>query len=278
VSGKNGTKDIQEELEQGFMILDRFMKENRNLPTQELFRQCWKLILRNEHLFIGAVMRAHRFNRFKIDGKNLVYTRFAIFYKFLRKEFEPPVELAGEGPDLQAHPGSIFVSFHSGLELAIAKVLQNNFHDVAMITAGPRRPQLLDLFALSPVPVFISRSVDCLVLARDALIKSSSVIIDVDYTVFDEEQQRLVHKIGIATFAFAKKMARPLYFVKVEVNADAEIVCTARLAQTEAPANEIAGNFMSFVRDTALPGNDYSIGDWFSDFKGELNARTTRSS
>lgn len=275
VSGKSGIQDVQDELEQGFMILDAFMTENRNLPTPELFRQCWKLILRNESLFIGAVTGR---NRFKINGINLVYARFALFYKLLRKEFVPPVRLADEGVGTQLHRGSIFVSFHSRLELAIAKLLHDNSHHVAMINAGPRRPQLLELFALSPAPAFIRRSSDCLVLARDALLKSSSLIIDVDYTVFDEAQQRNVHKIGISAFAFAKKMARPLYFVKPAVNADGEIMCTLRLAQSEAPADEIARNFMSFVSDASVPGSEFSVGDWFSDTNGESRARTGRPS
>ncbi len=273
MSGGIDQADADEKLRQGYLILEAFLKENRNLPTPDLFRQCWKLMLRNERLFVGA---AKGRNRFKINEKNLVYARFALFYKLLRKEFVPPVRLADESAGLEVHPGSIFVSFHSRLELAIAKLLQDNSHHVTMISAGPRRPQLLELFALSPAPTFIRRSNDCLVLARDALRASSSLIIDVDYTVFDEAQQRNVHKIGISAFAFARKMARPLYFVKPEVNADGEIICTFRLSQTVAPADEIAGNFKSFISDASVPGNEFSIGDWFSDTNGEVRTGTGR--
>lgn len=270
MNGQSDIRDVDEKLQRGYLILDAFLRDNMNQPTPELFRQCWQLILSNEDLFIGAATRR---NRFRIDGKNLVYARFALFFKLLRKEFVPPIKLAGENPDLAAFPGSIFVSFHSQLELAFTKLLQENSHHVAMITAGPGQPQLIELFALSPVPGFIKRNADCLLLARDALLKSSSLLIDVDYTFFDEAQQRLVHKIGISAFVFAKKMSRPLYFMKPEINADGEIVCTVRLSQTEAPANEIAEQFRSFMGTAEISQNELPIGDWFSDTGGKLDTR-----
>jgi hypothetical protein len=270
MSGNNDIQAVQKELRQGYLILDAFLAKNRNLPTPELFRQCWNLILRNEPLFSGAATRR---NRFKVDGKNLVYARFALFFKVLRKDFVPPVKLADESLGLRALPGSIFVALHSQLELAVAKLLQDSSHHVAMITAGPEQPQLLELFALSPPPDFIKRNSDCLLLAREALVKSRSLLIDVDYRVFDEERQQFLYKIGITAFSFAKKIGRPLYFVKPEVNTNGEIMCTLRLSRTEEPANEIAEHFRSFVGAAALPGNALSIGDWFSDTGGKVTAR-----
>lgn len=270
MSGENGKKSVQDELQQGFMILDAFLAKNRHLPTPELFRQCWNLILRNENLFSAAATRS---NRFKVDGKNLIYARFALYFKLLRKGFVPPIKLADESSGLAVRPGSIFVALHSQLELAVAKLLQERSHRIAMITAGPGQPQLLELFAMSPVPDFIKRDSDCLLLAREALAKSKSLMIDVDYRVFDEGQRQFVYKIGITAFLFAKKMSRPLYFVKPEIKADGEIVCTIQLSPTEAPANDIAEQFRSFVGAAETPGNAYPIGDWFSDTGGKLDTR-----
>ena len=102
---------------------------------------------------------------------------------------------------------------------------------------------------------------------------ASSLIFDVDYAVFDEGQQRFVHKISISGFSFAKKMLRPLYFVRPEINVDGEIVCTIRLSQTEESAHGIAEQFISFMGSKAIPGHEILIGDWFSDISGKSNAR-----
>ena len=170
------------------------------------------------------------------------------------------------------------MTLHSKLELAIAKLLQDNSHSVAMISAGQRQPQMIELLALSPAPSIIRRDSNCLLLAREALVKSSSLTINVDYTVFDEERQLFVQKIGISAFLFAKKMSRPLYFVKLEINVDGEIVCTVRLSQSDEPENGIAEHFRSFVGVRAIPGDEFSIGDWFLDTKGNSNARIARRS
>jgi hypothetical protein len=265
--------DIQEKLRQGYLILDAFLTENGNLPTPELFRQCWKLILKNEELFAGTPTQGRRFN---VDLRNTAYVRFSLFFKRLRLEFVPPVKLADNGPDINARLGSIFLTLHSNLELAIAKLLQGYLHHVAMISAGQRQPQLMDLFSLSPDLSIITRNSDCLLLAREALVKSNSLLIDVDYTIFDEERQRYEHKIGISAFLFAKKMSRPLYFVLPEITEDGETVCSVHLAQTDASANEIAEQFKFFARARTSTGDELSIGDWYLDTDGKANAKAAQ--
>ena len=41
-----------------------------------------ELILENEELFWGTATRSNKFN---VDGRNLVYARFALFFKLLRQ-------------------------------------------------------------------------------------------------------------------------------------------------------------------------------------------------
>lgn len=273
VSGKSDIPGIQERLQEGYLILDAFLAENGNLPTLELFRQCWKLILRNEELFGGMPAQGRRFN---FDLRNIAYIRFSLFFKRLRAEFVPTVKLADKSLDINARLGSVFLTMHSELELAIVKLLQSNLHGVAMISAGQRQPRQIDLFGLSPALGIIKRNNDCLLLAREALAKSNSLLIDVDYTVFDEERQRYEHKIGISAFLFAKKMSRPLYFVMPEINEDGETVCSVELAQTDTSANEIAEQFKLFARSRALTGDELSVGHWFLDTKGKSNAKVAR--
>jgi hypothetical protein len=189
-----------------------------------------------------------------------------MFFKSLRKGFAPPAKLADESLAFNAPPGSIFLMRHSQLELGVAKVLQENSHRLAIITAGPDRPEILELFALTPVPDFIRRSSDCLLLARQALANSKSIMMVVDYRVFDEGQKQYLYKIGITAFVFAQKMLRPIFFVKPEINSDGEIECAFRQSSVKGSANEIAEEFRSFV------GGDLPIGDWFADTGGKLNA------
>lgn len=275
MSGQNNTPRMQERLQEGYVILDAFLKENGSLPTPELFRQCWKLILKNETLFHGAETQTSRYN---VDAKNVAYVRFALFFKLLRPEFVPPVKLADGSPDLGASQGSIFLTIHSELELAIAKLLQGSSSSIAMISAAQRNPQMVKLFSLAPAPDIIRRSSNCLILARQALVSSSSLVFDIDYAVFDEEQQRFLHKISPAGFLFAKKVSRPLYFVRLEIDTDGEIMCAVRLSQSDGTVNELADHFRSFVNARTVPVGELPVGNWFMDTGRNLDAGIPGSS
>lgn len=269
VSGESKAPHMQERLREGYVILDAFLKENGSLPTPELFRRCWKLILKNETLFHGAETQTSRYN---VDAKSVAYVRFALFFKLLRPEFVPPVKLAVGSPDLGVSQGSIFLTIHSELELAIAKLLQGGSGRVAMISAAPRNPRMVELFGLSPAPDIIRRSSNCLILARQALVSSSSLVFDIDYAVFDKEQQRFLHKISPAGFLFAKKVSRPLYFVRIETSVDGEIMCAVRLSQGDGSVNELAEHFRSFVNARAIPVGELPVGNWFMDTGRNLSA------
>jgi len=270
MNSDENTALIEARFREGQKLLDSFIGQNSSLPTSDLFRKSWHVIVKNKALFEGVALLK---NRFDIEWDNLVYFQFCRFFEKLRPDFVPPIRIDRPDVSMDEFCGSTLVTVHNLLEMAIGRALQKIGLETTFVSsAGIRLPGHIRLFRFAPAPLIIPRDRNCMLLMRDAVQLRRALIVDVDYTLYDPEAKMLHRRIGINSFEFSKKTRTPLHYVFAKIDVEGEIVIHSRKANSEDSAGHAAQEFIRFLTTNDFRRGPLSVGDWFADTGGKPNA------
>lgn len=273
---------MDEELEKGRKLLISFLTENREMERYELFRRAWHLVLENQSHFRNISETKNRYwqFRFNVSWQSRIYKELLIFFQeVVTPSFVPLVR--GVGPDFitDGDRGGLYMTVHSNLEQGAVKFLQEQGHSVSAVAARHAPNPLKTnrrLFRLSePMEIIWLRN-DTLLLMRQALKASRSVLVDVDYALFDRDRQLYVKRANRTLLEVAVKLGVHLYWILPFIGPDGEVVsCSKRIASETTPEEKLQ-SLISLAKQYGYTLGELTMGDWSKE-KGKDYASPSSS-
>lgn len=272
-----------DEVEIGRKLLISFLTENREMERYELFRRAWHVILENQNHFSAISESRNRYwqFRFNVSWQSRIYKELLIFFReIVTPNFVPLVR--GVGPDFikDSDRGTLFMTIHSNLELGAVKFLQEQGHSVSAVAARMEPKPLMTtrkLFRLSEPVEIIWRRNDWLLQIRRALKASRSVLIDVDYALFDRGRQLYVKRASKAFLEAAVRLGVVLHWILPFIGPDGEIVCCSKRIAPESTSQEKLQLLNSLAKQHDYDLGELTLGDWSREKERDYTAPSNDS-
>lgn len=258
-------KELGDEVEKGRKLLISFLTENREMERYELFRRAWHLILENQNHFRAINETANRYwqFRFNVSWQSRIYKELLILFReVVTPSFVPLVR--GVGPDFIADGdrGALYMTIHSNLELGAIKLVQEQGHSVSAVAARLEPISFRRLFRLSePVEIIWLRN-DSLLQIRRALKAFRSVLVNVDYALFDRERQLYVKRANRTFLEAAVRFGVSIYWILPFIGPDGEVVCCSKRIASETTPQEKLQLLNSLAKQHGYGLGELTLGDW----------------
>jgi hypothetical protein len=191
---------------EGRYLIDEIIKLNFNVSTFDLFKLCWKAVEKHQDKFR---VRAELSEMHESAWRVLVYHDLCKHIKKVRPDFSPPIKTLNitMGP-------SIFVTVHTGLEIAIAKsVAEKNYKISVVYLPNPQNNERSNLFKLSSFVQFIKADSNCLLNAKAAIENGRHILADCDHPLPENPKANLARGISKAMFELSKILKVDIVFI-----------------------------------------------------------------
>ena len=242
-------------------------KENQQISTKRLFAETWQIINGNETIFASPFI----LNRFNVSWRNYVFVDVARNFKTVRPDYTPELKLKFPSGDHAMYNSSVFVTLHTEIEYSIVSALQSIGCKCIIITSA-KNDKLPTIYEHMSGMGQIVRSQNCLLLARKELMAGRTVVVPVDYTLYDRDAESFIQKIGTGVFDFAKKCQFPVFYIFPVVGPAGEINLFCEAADSSKSSGDCADSFLEFC-DTYSPNRiNLTKDNWYSDTRGEWDA------
>lgn len=262
----------------GANLVKAHITQSLAASSDELFSQCWNIILDNEHFFEPGTRSDSTFkdrNAYKLYWTLIIFPRFLKYFKRLKPDFIASVRHTGEMLCESNGGGRILLTFHTGLEMAICRCISDLGFTPALVTVlkkRSRRPlgkRNVAAFGVWDTLELINKDKFCLLSAIKSAKNGRSVVLHVDYSFYDVGSGSRNTCVNGSLLEFLCELDLPVFWAIPRIDSSGAVeVRTYRFDKTKCSGSECFKSLISIVDPQSVNFSAYSIGNWSKETSG----------